>query len=191
MMDEQTKADINKCLIGVKNRDVESLNRLYYLIGYYIRYISFKYIHYDVDAEDLEQDFWADIYVFADKYNYIGNAYGYLCKIMNNLARNRYVKLYGEKKYVIRVVDYNQIHRYDESQSMDAVDTRISLQTALNKLDPTKQKIIQLWCFEHKTLVEIAKELKISKSQVDRKKKAAYADLGSELSEIFWEKSEG
>ena len=180
-MDKQTKEEISDCILGVKKRDNESLNKLYHLIGHTIKYISLKYLKNEDDALDLEQDFWADIYTISDKYIYILNGFSYLCIVMTRMAINRYRKLHGEKLRVVHVVDYNELHHFDENETIDSIDTRISVQSALNKLDETSQKIMQLQIFEKRTIVQIAEELKISKSTVGRKKLAAEEKLMQEL----------
>ena len=178
---KQKRIEISNCLIGVKKRDNESLDKLYYLIGYTIRNIALKYLKNEEDAQDLEQDFWANIYTFADKYVYISNAFSYLCRIMTRMALNRYLKLHGEKQRIVNFVDYNKIHSFDENETIARIDNRIAVQSALNKLDETSQKVMQIRIFEDKTIEQIANDLKISKSEVGRIKLNAEEKLKIEL----------
>ena len=67
-MDTQDKQEITMALLAIKNREEYAVERLYKLVGHTIRYIAFKYLKNIEDAEDLEQDFWADIYRIADKF---------------------------------------------------------------------------------------------------------------------------
>lgn len=67
-MDSQDKQEITMALFAVKDREENAVERLYELVGHTIRYIAFKYLRNVDDAEDLEQDFWADIYRIADKF---------------------------------------------------------------------------------------------------------------------------
>ena len=178
-MEKSKKQRVNKCLIGVRTGDSNSLNSLYELIGHSIRYISLKYLKNEQDAKDLEQDFWAEIYKIADKYLYYKN--GYLCKIMTRMALNRYKKLYGEKQYVVQYVDYGKINQFDENAVIDEIDCRAAVQKAFATLDVAEQIVMQLAIYEDKTIVQIAKELDMSKSQVGRIKLSAIAKLKTAL----------
>jgi len=180
-MEKSKKQRVNKCLIGVRTGDSNSLNSLYELIGHSIRYISLKYLKNEQDAKDLEQDFWAEIYKIADKYLYYKNGFGYLCKIMTRMALNRYKKLYGEKQYVVQYVDYGKINQFDENAVIDEIDCRAAVQKAFATLDVAEQIVMQLAIYEDKTIVQIAKELDMSKSQVGRIKLSAIAKLKTAL----------
>ena len=160
------------------------------MIGHSIRFIALKYLKNEEDSEDLEQDFWANIYSIADRYTYISNGFSYLCKIMNNMAINRYKKLHGEKQHIVEVVDYNRIHLFDENETIANLDDRIAVQKALDKLDSMEHQVMQLIIFEDMTIEQISKELKISKSKVGRIKLVALEKLKQELSQYAWEKSE-
>jgi len=182
-MDKQTKAEINECLVRIKKGDNDSLVRLYNLAAHSIRFIALKYLKNEQDAEDLEQDFWADIYDIADGFSYFKNGFGYLCKVMTRMALNRYKKIHGEKSHTVDAVDYNQVLAFDENAAAQNLDDRIAVQKALDKLSQTERLIMQLIIFEDKTIMQIAKELNISKSQVGRIKKKAEEKLKNELSE--------
>ena len=184
-MDIQKKSAINNCLIGIKKRDDESLYKLYSLIGHTVKYIALKYLQDKSEAEDLEQDFWANIYDIADKFNYIGNAFNYLCKTMTRMALNRIAKLGVERSRVVEVVDYKIINSFDEDETIAAMDDKVAVQRAFDKLDSLEQKILQLTMFEDKTIVQIAKELKVSKSKVGRIKLMAREKLKNELNQYL------
>lgn len=109
-MDTQDKQEITKALLAIKNREEYAVERLYELVGHTIRYIAFKYLKNIEDAEDLEQDFWADIYRIADKFFFLKNGFGYICKVMNNMAVNRYKKLHRTNRIEIAYVDYGYIN---------------------------------------------------------------------------------
>ncbi len=188
-MDKQTKAEINECLFGIKKRDRDSIVRLYELIAHSIRFIALKYLKNEQDAEDLEQDFWADIYDIADGFSYFKNGFGYLCKVMTRMALNRYKKIHGEKQRAVEAVDYSRILAFDENAAAQNLDDRIAVQKALDKLTPTERLVMQLIIFEDKTIMQIAKELNISKSQVGRLKKKAEDKLKKELTEYETGKS--
>lgn len=183
-MDIKKRNEITDCLKGVKNGDERALVSLYDLISPTLRFIALKYLRNETDAEDLEQDFWMHISKIAEKFSYFQNAYSYLCKVMTNMAINRYKKLHDGKEVCIEYVDYNKIYSYEDTES---ADKRMAVQNAINRLDPDERIVIQLSAFEDKTITQIAKEIGMSKSAVGRLKLSAQEklknDLGSEFSE--------
>lgn len=132
------------------------------------------------DAEDLEQDFWADIYRIADKFFFFENGFGYICKVMNNMAVNRYKKLRGTNKIEISYVDYTQIDSINPDCFND-IDEKVIIREAIRKLEEKERIILQLTYFEDMTIMQIARELKMSKSVVGRIKIAAINKLKKEF----------
>ncbi len=175
-MNKKDKQEITKALLAVKDREEYAVERLYDLVGHTIRYIAFKYLKNIDDAEDLEQDFWADIYRIADKFSYFKNGFGYICKVMNNKAVNRYKKLHGTSKIEVSYVDYTQIDA-EKSDCFDDVDERVVIREEIAKLDERERIVMQLTYFEDMTIAQIAKELKMSKSVVGRIKISAINKL--------------
>lgn len=181
-MERQKKTAINTCLMGIKRRDEKSVDALYDLIGHTIRYIALKYCKNEEEANDLEQDFWANIYTIADGYRYFENGFGYLCKVMNNMAINRVDKNGDDAKHKMGFVDYRDIQTFDEATVIDKVNDRIAVEKALDKLSDLERIVIQLGVFEDKTIYQISKELKLPKSNVGRIKQKACEKLKKELS---------
>lgn len=175
-MNIQDKQEITKALLAVKNREEYAVERLYELVGHTIRYIAFKYLKNIEDAEDLEQDFWADIYRIADKFFYFKNGFGYICRVMNNMAANRYKKLYRTNRIEVSYVDYTQIDGTGFN-CVDEIDELILIREEIGKLEEKERIILQLTYFEDMTIMQIARELKMSKSVVGRIKISAINKL--------------
>lgn len=148
-MDKKKRDQINDCLKGVKRGERDALVSLYDLISPTLRFIALKYLKNEQDAEDLEQDFWAHISTIASKSSCLQGAYSYLCKVMTNMAINRYKKLSGTKDVCIDSVDYLKVCSYDDS---DCADMRMTVQNAINSLDKNEQIVVQLGVFEDKTI---------------------------------------
>lgn len=186
-MDVKKRNEITNCLKGVKNGDERALVSLYDLISPTLRFISLKYLRNETDAEDLEQDFGIHISKIAEKFSYFQNAYSYLCKVMTNMAINRYKKLHDGKEVCIEYVDYNKIYSYEDTES---ADQRMAVQNAINRLEPDERIVIQLSAFEDKTITQIAKEIGMSKSAVGRLKLSAQEKLKNYLGNEFSESEE-
>ena len=186
-MNADKKKLINKCVFGIKNRDKESLDLLYELIAPNIRYISLKYLKNKDEADDLVQDFWADIFRLSDNFLFIQNGFSYLCKAMTRKAINRCKKLGIEKNKFVEIVELDKIKINDFNFGYE-IELKIVVETVINNLNDIEKIVIQKTYFEEKTVREIAKELKYSKSQVGRIKLEAVDKLKDGLTTLGWDK---
>lgn len=185
-MDKERIHAINKYLLGVRSGDKTCLDLLYGEISPTIRHIALKYLKNDFDADDLVQDFWADIQTIAMGFIFSQNAFSYLCKVMTRRAINRYKSITRQNKKSVGYVDYESIMQYtSDTEQMEIND---GVEAAMKKLTEIERIIIQLTYFEGKTVREIAKELKISKSQACQLKIEAIEKMKLELDEFFVDK---
>lgn len=189
-MEKEKRKIINKLLNEIKRGKEESIIPLYEIISPTLRYIALRYLKKEEDADDLVQDFWYDIKKYASNYILKKNAYGYLCKIMNRMAINKYNKIHRETKKHIEFVDYSNIVEYDKNQTLEEVNLRNDISDAMLKLTFFQQVIIQETYFEGKTVRQIAKDTGSSKSQVSRQKIIAIETLKTELTKRGWDKEE-
>lgn len=189
-MDRDRKEAINKYLIGVKSGDEISLDLLYEEISPTIRHIALKYLKNDFDADDLVQDFWADIHRIAMGFIFSKNAFSYLCKVMTRRAINRYKSIYRRKVNLIQYVEYENLCLVTVDEKVGDAELNLSIESAMSSLSETERVIIQLTFFEEKTIREIAKDLKISKSQVSKLKASAYDKMKDALDENFVDKND-
>lgn len=171
-MDKSKNEKINEALVGVKGGRAECVSALYREIAPTIRYIALKYLRNDSDADDLVQDFWADIYKIASGFSYATNGFAFVCKVMTRRAINRYRVLHNGREVDISYVDYSEIDSQSDV-SIENAELRAVVEKAMAKLDKTEKFVIQETYFEEKTLRAIAAELKISRSQVARIKAEA------------------
>lgn len=190
MRDEQQKINIvNGALLKIKRGDEEGVNELYREISHTLRYIALKYLQNDEEADDLVQDFWADIFHIAAKASYIYNGFAYLCKVMNRRAITRYKKINGSKE-VIGYVDYASIDSASADFS-DETDLRITVESAMNLLDEQEKIVIQETYFEGKNIRQIAMDIGLSKSKVGRLKLSALKKMQNFLDESGTKSSDG
>ena len=180
MSDERNKC-IQECLQLIKkSQDSEAVERLYELMGRTIKHIGLKYLHDMDEADDFVQDFWADIYSIANGFFFIQNGYAYLCKVAMNRAINRYQQRCRQKAH-ITFVDYSLYIPCDTKNQMEQIELRLVVEAALMTLSEIERVVIQAVYFEQKTIRQIAAELKLSKSKVDRIKKQAMRKLKKNL----------
>ncbi len=206
-MNKETKEAINGYINGIKNGDRECLELLHKEISPSLRHIALKYLKNNNDADDLVQDFWADIYKISLGFVFNRNGFNYLCKVMTNRAINRYRKIYHTKCSKVSYVDYEALHEKAEQQEIKRYNSNVTLDElveqneqairnriidrAINGLPELQRIIVQLIFFEEKTVREIAKQLNISKSLVSKLKKVAIEKLKEELSSLIVDKNNG
>jgi len=160
---------VEKLVRYIKAGKIKYIKELHYQISIPIRHIALKYLHNCIEVEDLVQDFWKDMEQILESYHYNKNAYGYLCKVIKNRAIDRYRQLNRHATVNIEKVDYEQYINKNEL-SVEEVDLYISINQGIKELPNIQAIIIQSIYFEKKTIREIAKELNMSKSEVDRQK---------------------
>ena len=174
---DKKQEKINMLLRKIKHeRSVEAIEQLYNIINKSIRHIGLKYLHNEAFTDDMIQDFWADIYNISDRFTFWGSGEAYLSKIAKNRALNLYKKIHGRESKII-FVDYAEIADPDSNN----INLVICVNEAIKKLNKTEQIIIQSIYFENKTIREIAIEMKMSKSTVQRHKDEAIKKLKKEL----------
>lgn len=176
MSDKRKIEIVNEALIKIRQRDSNGIYVLYDEIAHTLRFIALKYLKNNDDADDLIQDFWADIYVLADKFVYQRNGYAFLCKAMTRKAINRYKKLHGKTEISILSVDYSLVDK-EAGMQLDNTENRIMVDKAISELSEIERLIIQETYFEDKTIRAIARDTKISKTHVGRIKMQAIEKL--------------
>ncbi len=205
-MDKPTKDAINGYVNGVKTGDKVSLELLYSAVSSTIRHIALRYLKNEPDADDLVQDFWADIYKISLGFVFCQNAFSYLCKVITRRALNRYKKIHRERCQNIEYVDYRHLNscaqpenlvKYqqpstadDAIEKLEQEELNLVVDQAIDRLSSIEKIIIQMVFFEDKTVREIARELKISKSLVSKQKIIAIEKLKTLLDEYFVDKRE-
>lgn len=169
---QQKIKNVNNALEKIRKGETDGVTELYHEMSHTLRYIALKYLRNDAEADDLVQDFWADIDYIADKFIYIRNGFAYLCKVMNRRAINRYKLITGRKEVNVGYVDYATLDTR-HTDSLETRDLQISIESAMQMLDVHEKIIIQETYFEDKNIRQIAKDIGMSKSKVGRLKQSA------------------
>lgn len=180
MTDEKNER-INKCLTQIRmKKSVHYVELLYDLVGSAIRHVALKYLRDMHDAEELVQDFWADIERIAAGFVLRRNGKAYLCRVAANRAINRYRQLHRERARVT-YVDYGSVTAWDGDEDCDRATLRLAVEQAMTRLTEEERIVIQSSYFEEKTVREVAAELGTSRSRVCRIKERALEKLKEEL----------
>lgn len=180
---KQKIEDVNMALEKIKRGDADGIVELYHEMSHTLRYIALKYLQNDANADDLVQDFWADIEYIADRFIYVQNGFVYLCRVMKRRAINRYKMITGRKEVNISYVDYTMLAEASSDFS-EQKDLQVSVEIAMKILNEQEKIIIQETYFEDKNIRQIAKDIGMSKSKVGRLKQSALKKM-----KIFFDES--
>ncbi len=175
-MDKEKVEKINKLIREVRAGNNESFNKLYEIMATPISYIAMKYFKNKEDAQDVVQDFWADIYKLCSAFVFSQNGFSFLCKAMTRKTISAYRKTHG-KKIIINYVDFECVDKDKIDGNYEKVDNRILISKAISQLSELQKIIIQEIYIEQKTPREIAKILHIGKTTVYKEKNLAIEKL--------------
>ena len=182
-MNKSEIKNINDFLIRLKeNGNKDLVKGLYFLVQPSLQHIALKYLRNTFDAEDICQEFWGNIYKYANKYIYPMNGFNYLCKIMTNITINRYHLIKNTNERIQPIyVDYSKMVG-SSTLTVEEIEKRQLVEYAFTSLTNTEKIIIQSIFYENKTTREIAKELDISIGLVSKLKKSALLKMKDKLS---------
>ena len=171
-MIESDGEKLNRLIISVANGNSASLDGILKFAGGKMLAVAVSYVGRDY-AEDVLHDSFIKIARFAGSYRRGMNPYGWLIKIVRNTSldylksRKQRIEISDEKFFSLSSMDYSPEKR----------ENAIALEQALSKLEPDEKKIIYLIYYLDMTVREIAREMKISKSAVQRLKEKAEEKL--------------
>ena len=171
-MNEQGGEKLNRLIIAVANGSADSLDGILKLAGGQMLAVALGIVGRDY-AEDVLHDSFIKIARFAKSFRPGMSAYGWIMKIVRNTALD-YVKskkiraeVSEEALYSLSSLDYSPEKR----------ENAIMLEGAISKLEKDERKIIYLIYYLDMTVREIADEMNMSKSAVQRLKEKAEEKL--------------
>lgn len=195
-MSGNKKQAIDKCLKDISHGDRGAVSTLYDLAQSGLYFTAFRYLRNERDAEDLLSDFWANIYDIAKKYRFSFNAYGYLTKVVANMAlmrlRKRKTLLNSEIPLTSEILERYEAVTFDGSYDKVYLgELCASFDKGFGLLSDVEKSVIYLIYWEGKSIRDCARILKISKSQVGRIKSGAIEKLKATLEKDGWDKYDG
>lgn len=180
-VDSEKRKRIENLLKEIREtKSVEAVNALYEEVNQTIRYIAMKYLRNESEADDMVQAFWADINKIADGYKYWKNGYGYLCVVMNNKTINWYRRVKRQRERVM-YVDPQRLSVFGEGLDAEQSALKADVERAINGLTETERIVIQETVFECCSVRQVARDLRMAKSVVQRIKSTALEKLQEAL----------
>ena len=171
-MNERDGEKLNRLILAVADGFADSLDGILAVAGGKMTAVAASMVGRDY-AEDVLHDSFIKIARFAKSYRRGMNPYGWIMKIVRNTALD-YIKskkirkeVSTEEFFSLTSLDYSPERR----------ENAIALEEALSKLERDEKKIIYFIYYLDMTVREIAAELNMSKSSVQRLKEKAEEKL--------------
>ena len=171
-MVETNGEKLNRLIIAVADGFTDCLDGILRLAGGQMMAVAVRYVGRDY-AEDVLHDSFIKVVRFAKSYRRGMSPYGWLMKIVRNTAldyiKSKKVKneVSSEEFFSLSSLDYSPEKR----------ENAIALEQAMKKLESDERKIIYYIYYMDMTVREVAEELKLSKSAVQRLKDRAEEKL--------------
>lgn len=175
-MIERDGEKLNRLIIAVAHGHADCLDGIYELAGGQMFAVALSVAGRDY-AEDVLHDSFIKIARFAKLYRRNDEPYGWVMKIVRNTAldylrsRNIHTTISTDEMFSLSSRDYSPENR----------ENAIMLEQAVSKLDPDEKKIIYYVYYLDMTVREIAAELNLGKSTVQRIKDRAEKKLKTYL----------
>ena len=159
----------------MKNGDESAIDT--FVRKYYPAILRYCHLHIKDQgyAEDATQEVFARFFRTLDSYQHYGKAQNYLYVIAANICRDFYRKP--------EEISVEELHE-EPILEMPALDLRLDVRDALEKLPPELRKVTILFFFQEVKLKEIAKilgiDLPLVKYRIKRAKELLAGYLGKE-----------
>lgn len=167
-MNDSNGEKLNRLILAVADGYLDCLEGILNIAGGQMMAVALSLVGRDY-AEDILHDSFIKIARFANRYRQGTSPYGWLMKIVRNTAldflksKKIRAEVSSEELYSLSSLDY----------SPEGKENAIALEQAMSKLEPSEKKIIYYVYYLDMTVREIADELKMSKSTVQRLKEKA------------------
>ena len=164
---------LNQLLRMVAEGNPEALDGIFALVGKRMFVLARGIVHSEADAEDVLSDSFMKIARGARSFKEGTNGYAFVMRIVRNTAFDLL------RKRNIRAEENLDafFHLTDERYSPERRDDALALEAAMEHLTKEEKQFIYYRYYLDFTIREIAQELKLSKSAVDRKISAAEQKL--------------
>ena len=167
---------LNRLILAVADGHADCLDGILKIAGGQMMAVALGLVGRDY-AEDVLHDSFIKIARFANSYRQGTSPYGWLMKIVRNTAldflksKKIRAEVSSEELFSLSSLDY----------SPERKESAIDLEQAIAKLEPDEKKIIYYIYYLDMTVREIAGELNMSKSAVQRLKEKAEEKLKNSL----------
>lgn len=164
---------LNRLLMRLAKGDAEALDGIYALVGKRMFVLARGIVKNEADAEDVLSDSFLKIARGARSFRENTNGYAFVMRIVRNTAfdllRKRHIRAEENLDAFF--------HLTDERYSPERRDDAIALEAAMEHLTKEEKQLIYYRYYLDFTLRDMAEELGLSKSAVERKVSATEQKL--------------
>lgn len=163
MTDEQRK-QINTLLVNIARGDAAALDDLSCLVSARMLSVAMSVLCNRASAEDAVQEAFVRIVDNCNRYKRDTNGYAWICKVTQNVALNM---LRSERRHSAdNIDDMRSLPSDDDVQQRS--ETELLLQDAMSALTDVERQLVYRKYFMELTVRDIARDMGMSKSTVQR-----------------------
>lgn len=145
-----------------------------------------KYVKIPEEAEDMTQEILIKLWHNKERIYSIDDQEVYILAMTRNYIRDHFKKMSREKIYLQEVVDHLPVQDDSAFMIIKRKELETNIEAVILELPPRQQEVYHLFYKKGKSLVEIAKELKISPHTVKNHRTQALKFIRSRVNpELF------
>jgi len=157
----------NLLLTRIRNNDKDAFKSLYNRYSKKIYFFSLKYLSNNVEAEELVQSVFINIWENRETLNATGSVKSYIYKSAVNYIYNYLRKKAIRARFIESEIHKSEIHSNLTYEQVFLHDLERSINSIVETLPAQQRKIFQLSRYEGLTHKEIAKKLDLSVRTVE------------------------
>lgn len=189
-MEKEKKKAINRCVKQIKKGNGETfVPELHALIGNNVRFISFKFFGRSPVGDDAVQAFWENVEKICLKCPVVEDGGAYLLRSFNNMCKNQYKSLTAHPP-VLDIGEFETEIATDEEITFRQVALKNAFNKAKEKMSHREKEVFLRILYGNEPIVDIAKEIGISRRHATRLKQSAIEKLKITLIEEGWLKND-
>lgn len=167
MIKEIDNISDNLLVTKIQNNDKEAFKLLYNRYNKKIYYFSLKHLGNNVEAEELVQSVFINVWENRESLDANGSVKNYIYKSAVNYIYNYLKKKAIRARFIESEISKGEIHSNLTYEQVFFHDLERSLSEVVENLPSQQQKIFQLSRYEGLTTKEIAEKLNLSERTVE------------------------
>ncbi|MBR2321497.1 MAG: RNA polymerase sigma factor [Clostridia bacterium] len=129
------RGDVNRILKKLKSGNNAILQELYQVTANHLKVIAYQYIVNKNDWEDVLMETYIRVQKYIQTFNDEKDGYNWLCRIVENIARDMNRKtsreIPSEERYLTFYVDDSMLESFKDDELLRALSVRTSLEQEL------------------------------------------------------------
>src|SRR5690625_7004194 len=121
-----------------------------------------KYVKIPEEAEDMTQEILIKLWQNKEKITAVKDQDSYILAMTRNYVRDHFKKMSREKLYLQEVIDHLPVQDDSAFMIIKRKELETNIEAVILELPPRQQEVYHLFYKKGKSIVEIAKELKVT-----------------------------